>query len=413
MMFAVGENRLYDVGAKRILMASAPSRYRLGDVVSIYSTTTNPESLDQEVEHYSIPDWFIGQPSSCHSSEIHSNKLHLPEHGIILVSKLNPSVHKTWNVPPAKDTNKVRLASTEWVALIPKNLEDFNFVWCVVNSTNFQHQMNGYATGTTNSHQRVRPFDMLRFEIPFLESEARTRIGDLYLSTENICSKISLMNRSLISLCELEFDSFFGDLNARYIKSEQENAPTTSIWESAKFVNGIASGKIETSQDPDKGIPLVKIAELSRGISKSTSFTNSSVDSRYILHDGDVLLSWSGNPDTSIDQFIWTSGKAVLNQHIFRVESENQTKKTYMFFLVRKLLPMLVWCAKNRMTTGLGHFTKTDLKNLRYNSPAENNLREFGIKCNPLFNQIISNQIKINTIKSVSDDLIEGIISRR
>ena len=39
------------------------------------------------------------------------------------------------------------------------------------------------------------------------------------------------------------------------------------------------------------------------------------------------MFSWSGNPQTSIDTFIWVGGDAILNQHTFKIVKKNNDLK--------------------------------------------------------------------------------------
>ncbi|MCY4532844.1 MAG: hypothetical protein OXC84_11030 [Gammaproteobacteria bacterium] len=74
------------------------------------------------------------------------------------------------------------------------------------------------------------------------------------------------------------------------------------------------------------------------------------------IGDGEILLSWSGNPDTSIDTFVWCGGPAWLNQHIFRVLPHQGIEKHFVFYLLKYLRPVFAEIARDKQTTGLGHF---------------------------------------------------------
>jgi len=56
--------------------------------------------------------------------------------------------------------------------------------------------------------------------------------------------------------------------------------------------------------------PVVKIAELKNGITDQTKFSNrTDLDAKYQIDTGEVLYSWSGSPDTSLDTFLWTGAE--------------------------------------------------------------------------------------------------------
>ena len=76
---------------------------------------------------------------------------------------------------------------------------------------------------------------------------------------------------------------------------------------------------------------------------------------------GDLLFSWSGQPESSIDAFWWKGPEGWLNQHIFRVTPEHNVDEAFFYYLLRYLRPNFVAIARNKQTTGLGHVTKQDL----------------------------------------------------
>lgn len=135
------------------------------------------------------------------------------------------------------------------------------------------------------------------------------------------------------------------------------------VYDLAKYVNG-AAFKTECFSDGKIGHPIIKIAELKSGITGQTKFTSSRFDERYFVQDGDILFSWSGNPDTSIDIFLWTLGDGWLNQHIFKVLPNNDRDRWFLYDLLRHLKPMFADIARDKQTTGLGHVTAGDLKRL-------------------------------------------------
>jgi type I restriction enzyme S subunit len=76
-----------------------------------------------------------------------------------------------------------------------------------------------------------------------------------------------------------------------------------SVLAQATWINGAAYKNMHFVE-PTEGLPVVKIAELKNGITSQTKFTNTDLGERYRINDGEILFSWSGNPDTSIDTFI-------------------------------------------------------------------------------------------------------------
>lgn len=152
--------------------------------------------------------------------------------------------------------------------------------------------------------------------------------------------------------------------------TETERFPVE--WEShilfnlAEWVNGLAFRQINFSS---KGRPVIKINELKYGITPQTKFTEQEFDRDYFLTKGDMLFSWSGSPETSIDAFWYVLEDGWLNQHIFKVRPSPKVDRVFFFYLLRYLKPLFIDIARNKQTTGLGHVTMNDLKHIDVRIP--------------------------------------------
>lgn len=139
-----------------------------------------------------------------------------------------------------------------------------------------------------------------------------------------------------------------------------------SVYELAEWKNGLAFKNIDFSPD---GLPVIKIAELKNGVTSQTARTASEYNPSVYVERGNLLFSWSGNPDTSIDIFRWDGGDGWLNQHIFKVTPGKDVTDEFLFFLLRWLRPRFAEIARNKQTTGLGHVTVADLKQMQVRIP--------------------------------------------
>lgn len=141
------------------------------------------------------------------------------------------------------------------------------------------------------------------------------------------------------------------------------------LFDLAIWKNGLAFKKIDFSAD---GVPVIKIAELNNGIGPNTSFSKGDYGDEVRLHRGDLLFSWSGNPQTSIDVYKYPMDDGWLNQHIFKVTpNETMVSKDFLFYLLKYLKPHFTQIATNKQTTGLGHVTIADLKRMSVVVPAK------------------------------------------
>lgn len=157
-----------------------------------------------------------------------------------------------------------------------------------------------------------------------------------------------------------------------------------AIYDIADFVNGGAF-KGAVFNDSSEGLPIIKIAELKQGVNSKTRFTNSVIDSKYFIDNDDILYSWSGNPETSLEVFKWFGGEAWLNQHIFKVNTDSLEKKIFVYYLLRELKPVFIALAQGKQTTGLGHVTVADMKKLYIPSCNDNVLSLFSESTSALY----------------------------
>jgi type I restriction enzyme S subunit len=126
-----------------------------GDAAYLSKGSVNPLGMPAiEFQHYSLPAFDVGQlPMRETGDAIKSNKTPVPS-GAILVSKLNPHIPRIWPVG-AVGANAV--CSTEFLVWLPKAPASSVFVYCLASSQPFNSAMRQLVTGTSNSHQRVKP----------------------------------------------------------------------------------------------------------------------------------------------------------------------------------------------------------------------------------------------------------------
>lgn len=185
---------------------------------------------------------------------------------------------------------------------------------------------------------------------------------------------------------------------------------TRALYDTAKYING-AAFKSQDFCESSVGLPVIKIAELKDGISLQTKYSRRVADPGQLIHTGDLLYSWSGSPDTSLDAFIWTFGPGLLNQHIFKVVPLGMPQKRLVYYLLKHLRPVLVETARNKQTTGLGHVTVSDMKRIRVNWPAESIQAAFDRIVFPFFEAVFENTLANQNLAALRDALLPKLIS--
>jgi len=138
---------------------------RLSRLVTVTRDSVNPTHLgSQPIDHYSLPAFDNGaRPELVPASTVMSNKVGVSRRSILL-SRLNPRFNRTWWVSP-KDSRQA-LASTEFSCLTAEDDEALAAVWLALRNKYFMSELARRVTGTSGSHQRIRPADLLSIEVP-------------------------------------------------------------------------------------------------------------------------------------------------------------------------------------------------------------------------------------------------------
>ena len=119
---------------------------------------------------------------------------------------------------------------------------------------------------------------------------------------------------------------------ATYISSY----PMVPIGEICDLINGRAFKPEDWEDSDSEGLPIVRIQNLNTPDSGFNYYTGE-VRDRYIINRRQLLFSWSGSRGTSFGAHIWNGGKAVLNQHIFKVSFDKaRAIKMYVFHALNK-----------------------------------------------------------------------------
>ena len=121
----------------------------------------------------------------------------------------------------------------------------------------------------------------------------------------------------------------------------------------ATYINGFA---FKPENRGTAGLPIIRIQDLT-GNAYDLGFYDGSYPKRIEINDGDVLISWSA----SLGVYIWNRGKALLNQHIFKVAFDKcEVNREYFVYAVRHKLKEME--SKTHGAT-MKHIVKKDFDN--------------------------------------------------
>ncbi|MCD4550340.1 restriction endonuclease subunit S [Schaalia sp. lx-260] len=170
----------------------------LSEVCSLSKSTWKPEtSPDQTVQLFSLPSFDEGAtPEQAAVASIKSNKTLMDRPGI-LVSRLNPRISRMWWVET--DGARVNVCSPEFAYLTAGDMHGLACTWLAVRSPEFRGEIVDRVTGTSGSHQRVRPADLMTIGVP----DYRSLAEHIQATVLTLLHLVSDRRQQLVALAEL------------------------------------------------------------------------------------------------------------------------------------------------------------------------------------------------------------------
>ncbi|WP_315080566.1 restriction endonuclease subunit S [uncultured Clostridium sp.] len=335
--------------------------------------------------------------------------------GDTLLARITPCLEngKTSQVT-ILDDNEVGFGSTEYIVLREKvGVTNKDYIYYLSISPKFRDIAIKSMVGSSG-RQRVQQ-DMLQSTEVLLPSLIEQKsIADTLSCLDDKIELNNRINKTLEEMAQAIFKNWFVDFepfqDGEFEGSELGMIPKgwseKALYDFAEYINGTSFKKDQYS---DRGCPIVKITELKNGITSATQYFSGTKDEKYYIKTGDILFSWSGNPQTSIDTFIWCCGDAILNQHTFKISIKNNDY-CFLYLLLKFFKPEFTRIASSKQTTGLGHVTVSDLKRLKfpYNHKV---VSEFCILLNPVIQMYVKNLLENKKLNYIRDTLLPKLMS--
>ena len=175
-----------------------------------------------------------------------------------------------------------------------------------------------------------------------------------------------------------------------------------SLWDIAHYINGRATKPSELCGND--GVPVIKIAELNRGITEQTDrIPEELVASEHWVKDGDLLFAWSG----SIGIYRYRGPKAALNQHIFKVIAKSGYDQLFVRYLLLSQLPIFESHVEDKKTT-MGHVTVRDLQRIKVSIPPLPEQRAIAHILGTLDDKIELNRLMSQTLEQMARALFKA-----
>ncbi|MDD5068958.1 MAG: restriction endonuclease subunit S [Candidatus Pacebacteria bacterium] len=166
------------------------------DLATMDRKGINPfEFPNEEFEHFSIPAFDNFQLPSVELGESILSGKYLIDRDCVLISKLNPRIPRIWYAMP---TGKYRaLTSTEFISLKPKSKVTKEFLFAKCFSEDFTCHFCSLAIGTSTSHQRVKPDNLMDMSTTVPGAEYIDRFSNILRPILDKIPKLRIKNSNL------------------------------------------------------------------------------------------------------------------------------------------------------------------------------------------------------------------------
>jgi len=275
---------------------------------------------------------------------------------------------------------------------------DARFIYYYMTTPEFQSELDGRATGTTVIG--LRQPELMKCVIRCPEIQEQKVIAAILSSIDAKIIANEKVNDNLYAQAKAIFDNHFINIDAIPAGWRKGN-----LLDIANYLNGLAMQKFRP-QGHEIGLPVLKIKELRQGsCDDSSELCSLSIKPEYIIHNGDVIFSWSG----SLLVDIWCGGTCGLNQHLFKVTSDVYDKWFYYLWTAHHLARFIA-IAADKATT-MGHIKREELAKAEVLIPCEEDYTSFNSIMQPIFELIISNRIESRKLAALRDELLPKLMT--
>ena len=239
------------------------------------------------------------------------------------------------------------------------------------------------------------------------------RIASILSSLDRKIELNNKINADLEEMAQAIFKNWFVDFepfkDGKFVDSELGMIPegwkVGTLTEIASYMNGLAMQKYPPENIEDS-LPVLKIKELGQGFCGTDSDRCScNIKDECKIHNGDVIFSWSGT--LLVD--VWCGGDCGLNQHLFKVTS-NDYPKWFYYYWTKHHLQEFIHIAKDKAVT-MGHIKRGHLEEALVAIPDNDSMEKAHELFEPILSKMISLRLENSRLSLLRDTLLPRLMS--
>lgn len=233
-------------------------------------------------------------------------------------------------------------------------------------------------------------------EIDLPDIEHQNKISSIFQNLQQLIHVNERINDYLSQTGDALFNHWVSGISSLQIGS---------LTDIANFQNGLAMQKYPHSGA--ESYPVLKIRELNLGHCDSESdLCSTDIKPEVIIDDEDIVFSWSG----SLVLKIWFGGRCGLNQHLFKVTSQDYPKWFY-YHWIKHHLRDLIDIAQNKATT-MGHINRNHLEEAKVVIPTEADLLKINDTMSSIFTLYCSTSRQSVVLEKLRNVLLNTLLNQ-
>ena len=270
----------------------------------------------------------------------------------------------------------------------------------------------GALNGSVMVHITKASMEKMNIKIPKNLDDQR-RIVSILSSLDRKIELNNKINADLEEMAQAIFKNWFVDFepfkDGKFVDSELGMIPegwkVGRLTEIASYMNGLAMQKYPPENIEDS-LPVLKIKELGQGFCGTDSDRCScNIKDECKIHNGDVIFSWSGT--LLVD--VWCGGDCGLNQHLFKVTS-NDYPKWFYYYWTKHHLQEFIHIAKDKAVT-MGHIKRGHLEEALVAIPDNDSMEKAHELFEPILSKMISLRLENSRLSLLRDTLLPRLMS--
>lgn len=297
------------------------------------------------------------------------------------------------------------LVSTGFTVItVDTKFADADFLYYFLTQNDIVNSLHAIGEQSVSAYPSIKSKDIENLEIMLPPLKIQKEIGRTLQALDDKIANNTRINHHLEQMAQAIFKSWFVDFEpfGGTCPTHWTHGNLTDI---ANYLNGLAMQRFRPLPG-EKGLPVLKIKELRQGACDSASeLCSPNIRADYLVHDGDVIFSWSG----SLLVDFWCGGDCGLNQHLFKVTSTTYDKWFY-YAWTHHHLARFVAMAADKATT-MGHIKRDALENAEVLIPDAEEYCRLGTILAPLYEQVVNNRIECRRLAELRDTLLPRLMS--